>query len=111
MIPADGLVLVFTTVDHEDKADSFARGLIEARLAACVMRLPAGKSMYRFESDEITVESEHMLVIKTHRDKLNELEAHFQQHHPYSVPEMITLSAETVAESYCSWMLDELRMQ
>jgi periplasmic divalent cation tolerance protein len=110
MKSASGECIVQTTIDHDDKAEVFARGLLDARLCACVTRLPAGVSMYRFESTEITVEPEIVLLIKTHEHKLNELEAYFRQHHPYTVPEILVFRADSVAASYSAWLHEELRL-
>jgi periplasmic divalent cation tolerance protein len=111
MRKADGEVLVLTTLDHEEKAEAFGQAIVEAKLAACVTRLPAGVSMYRWQKSEITVEREHVLLIKTHRDKLAELEAFFKREHPYEVPEILVFSADSVSEAYGSWMRSEMNLK
>jgi periplasmic divalent cation tolerance protein len=110
MREAGGEIVVLTTLDQEDKANAFARGLLNHRLAACVTRLPAGVSMYRWKSPDITVESEYILLIKTHRDKLADLESYFSSEHPYEVPEFIVLSAEAVSTGYSEWMREEMKI-
>jgi len=107
---AHGECIVQTTIDHEDKAAKFARGLVEERIAACVTRLPHGISVYRWESEDITEEPEHVLLIKTHRSKLDKLEAYFETNHPYQVPELIVFPAEKVNGAYSKWLLEEIGM-
>lgn len=108
MNSAHGECIVLTTIDHEEKAARFARELIEERIAACVTRLPAGLSLYRWESADIAQEPEHVLLIKTHRSKLDKLESFFETNHPYSVPELLVFSAEKVNAAYSKWLLEEL---
>lgn len=110
MRAADGEILVLTTLDSEEKAEVFARGVIESKLAACVTRLPMGVSMYRWKSPAISVEREFVLLLKTHRDKLSELEAFFKREHPYEVPEILVFSAESVSEAYGDWMKSEMNL-
>src|SRR3989339_1361043 len=95
-----GECIVQTTIDHEEKAAAFARGLVEQRIAACVTRLPKGVSVYRWQSEEIAEESEHVLIIKTHRSKLDSLEAYFEAHHPYQVPEILVFPVDKIHASY-----------
>ena len=111
MQTAQGECILQTMIDHEDKAGVFARGLVEARLAACVTRMPAGISVYRFESADITIEPEHLLLIKTHTDKLPEIESYFKEHHPYSVPEMLVFPASHVSEAFSRWLREEMRLK
>ncbi len=108
MNSAHGECIVLTTIDHEEKAARFARGLVEERLAACVTRQPSGVSVYRWESEDIAEEPEHVLLIKTHRSKLDKLEAYFDSNHPYQVPEMMVFPADKVSGPYSKWLLEEI---
>ena len=108
MNSAHGECIVLTAINHEENAARFARGLVEERIAACVTRLPAGISIYRWESEDIAEEAEHVLLIKTHRSKLDRLETYFETNHPYSVPEMLFFPAEKVNGAYSKWLIEEL---
>ncbi len=86
-----------------EEAESLARKIVEANLAACVQVLPAMKSFY-FWDGAIQTDSEHLLLIKTRAEKFDELETFIQANHSYEVPEIVALSAEKVSESYLNWV-------
>ena len=66
------MLVVLTTTPNAEEAESLARKIVEARLAACVQVLPPMKSFYFWEN-EIQAESEHLLLIKTLPEKYDEL--------------------------------------
>jgi periplasmic divalent cation tolerance protein len=105
---SQGEIIVMTTIDHEDKAAAFAHGLVEERIAACVTRLPAGVSVYRWQSDQVAEEKEYVLLIKTHQNKLESIEAYFESRHPYQVPEIMVFPAASVNAAYSKWLHDEI---
>ncbi len=101
------MLIVLTTIPNEEEAESLARKIIEARLAACVQVLPQMKSFYFWEN-AVQTDSEHLLLIKTLAEKYDELEKFIQSNHSYDVPEIVALSAEKVSESYFRWLKDYL---
>ncbi len=101
-------VVVLTTVPTEEQAVTLARKIIESKLAACVQVLPPMKSFYWWEND-VQVDSEHLLLIKTLADKYDELEKFIQTNHSYDVPEIVAFKASDAAENYLDWMKNYLR--
>ena len=108
MVHGGGELVVVTTLDDENKARQFAHLLVEQRLAACVTVLPEARSYYRWQSDEIRSDSEIVLLIKTHRERLQVLEQYFREHHPYECPEIIALDAAELSAGYRDWLRTEL---
>jgi len=104
--PETELLVVLCTVPDEETADRLARGLVQARLAACVNAIPGVKSYYRWKG-KIAVDPEIQLLIKTQRARFDELAAWIGTHHPYEVPEIVALPADQVSESYLRWALEE----
>jgi periplasmic divalent cation tolerance protein len=100
-IPHDA-VIVLTTLAAEADAAAFARTLVEERLAACVNVLPAMTSVYRWKG-EIEQDREQQLVIKTSREKTEELQARLRQLHPYELPEFLILAAGG-SQAYLGWI-------
>ncbi len=96
-------IVVLTTVSNSEKAETLARQIVEAKLAACVQVLPQMKSFYFWEN-AVQTDSEHLLLIKTLEEKFDELKEFIQKNHSYDVPEIVALSAEKVSESYLDWM-------
>ena len=66
------VIVVLTTVSNDEEAEALARKVVEVKLAACVQILPPMKSVYYWENS-IQADSEHLLLIKTLREKFDEL--------------------------------------
>lgn len=101
------MIIVFTTVSNSVEAESLARKIVEARLAACVQVLPALKSFYYWEN-EIREDSEHLLLIKTLAEKYAELEQFISENHSYDVPEITAVESVRVSGTYSGWLNDYL---
>ena len=102
------MLVVLTTTPNTEEAESLARKIVKARLAACVQVLPPTKSFYFWEN-EVQADSEHLLLIKTLPEKFDALKDFIQANHSYSVPEIVALRAEDVSESYSGWLKDYLK--
>jgi periplasmic divalent cation tolerance protein len=101
------MIIVLTTAPSIEEAESLARKIVEARLAACVQVLPQMTSFYFWEN-AVQTDSEHLLLIKTLPEKYDELEKFIQTNHRYDVPEIVALRAEKVSESYFRWLQEYL---
>ncbi|HLM02433.1 MAG TPA: divalent-cation tolerance protein CutA [Pyrinomonadaceae bacterium] len=101
------MIVVLTTTPNPEEAETLARKIVEARLAACVQVLPPMKSFYFWENG-IQADSEHLLLIKTLPEKFDALEDFIQANHSYTVPEIVALRAEKASDSYLGWMQDYL---
>jgi periplasmic divalent cation tolerance protein len=104
----DRIVLAITTVPDAAAGARIARTLVEERLAACVSRLPGIVSVYRFEG-AVHEDGEDLLLIKTARRDLPELERRLLELHPYDVPELVVVDADHVGAKYAKWLLDAVR--
>jgi periplasmic divalent cation tolerance protein len=100
-------IVVLTTCDSEEQAQSLARHLIEQRLAACVNILPGARSIYRWK-DKIEDAAEFVLVIKSRRDLFAKLREAILHLHSYEIPEVIALPVVDGAEAYLGWLDREL---
>lgn len=104
MASAAELLVVFCTAPDAETGARLSRGLVDARLAACVNVVPGLKSIYRWEG-RIEEDDEVQLVIKTSRGCFDRVAAWLDEHHPYDVPEIVALPAERVSEPYLAWAL------
>lgn len=102
------VLIVFTTVSGDDKAAELAGKIVREKLAACVQVVPIAS--HYFWDGEVRSEPEQLLLIKTFREKYDELERFIEQNHPYEVPEIIAVDAERVSDVYLRWMADYLRL-
>lgn len=96
--------VVLSTTDSAEEAERLARGLVEARLAACVQIVGPVRSVFRWEG-EVAVEAEYQLVVKTAR--VPEVTDWIVGNHSYDVPEVVALPVTGGHETYLTWVVDE----
>ena len=101
-------VIVMTTLPADADVATFARTLVETRLAACVNLLPGMDSVYRWDG-RIEQERERQLVIKTSRGRLPALWDRVREIHPYEVPEFIVLPIVDGSDAYLRWVGESTR--
>ena len=104
---ASHLIVILCTAPDDATAKSLATGLVEANLAACVNAVPGVTSTYRWKG-AIETDSEVQLLIKTRRERFDEVAAWVTKHHPYDVPEIVALDVEAVSQAYGNWLTSAL---
>lgn len=96
-------LLVITTLPDAEAARTLARGIIEARVAACVSQLAPCTSTYRWQG-EIETANEVPLLIKTTTDAYARLESLIRAAHPYELPEIIAVPVSGGLPAYLDWI-------
>ncbi|MEO7194817.1 MAG: divalent-cation tolerance protein CutA [Pseudonocardiaceae bacterium] len=99
---------VVTTIDSAEGAEVLARGIVGARLAACVQIVGPICSVYRWEG-EIQSDQEWQCWIKTSADRLDALTEHIMKNHTYDVPEIVVLPIVGGGADYLAWVTAETR--
>jgi periplasmic divalent cation tolerance protein len=99
--------VVLTTLPTREAAETIARALIEARLAACVQLVDGLRSIYRWQG-RVEESTEIQLIAKTTPAASTSLVERLRALHPYDVPEILTLDA-TASAAYAAWLRDETR--
>jgi len=99
------LIVVFVTCGSEEEALKIANALIEEHLAACSNLVSPIRSIYRWEG-KIWDEKECLLIIKTQKQRFEELEKKVKSLHSYSVPEIISLPIVEGSSSYLNWLVE-----
>lgn len=102
------MLIIFTTLPNQPEAETLARKIVEAKLAACVQILPPMISVYSWQ-DKIEKDSENLLLIKTLPEKYAELEKFIAANHSYEIPEIVAIRAEKVSGNYLDWMKNSLK--
>jgi periplasmic divalent cation tolerance protein len=99
-------VIVLTTLPADaDNAATFARTLVEERLAACVNIQAEMQSIYAWEG-AVEDEPERQIVIKTTRARLEALWDRVRELHSYEVPEFLVIPVVDGSDAYLRWMTD-----
>jgi periplasmic divalent cation tolerance protein len=97
------VLIVLCTCPDPSAAEKLAAGLVDNGFAACVNIFPGIRSIYRWQ-DELQVDDEVLLLVKTSRDAYPQLERWLLDNHPYDVPEVLALPVETGAADYLAWV-------
>jgi periplasmic divalent cation tolerance protein len=97
------LLIVFSTCPDGGVAESLARALVEASLAACVNILPGLKSIYHWNGS-VQSDEEVLLMIKTTGACFPALRERLVELHPYEVPEVVALPIVDGHHAYLRWI-------
>jgi periplasmic divalent cation tolerance protein len=100
-------IVVLVTCGSEEEALRIANALVKAHLAACVNLVAPIRSIYRWEG-KIWDEKEWLLIIKTQKDRFEELEKKVKSLHSYSVPEIISLPITEGSSGYLDWIRENI---
>jgi len=95
-------LLVSTTLDEEPAAEALAHKIIEARLAACVQRMPI-QSVYRWQG-AVESAAEYLLLAKTTAARADALVAFVKANHSYEVPEITVAPIVGGLPAYLHWI-------
>lgn len=95
--------LVLVTAPDVALAETLARGLVEAKLAACVNVVPGLTSFYSWEGT-LHKDAEVLLLIKTTTGALPELMRFVRERHPAKVPEIVSLPIDAGDPLYLKWL-------
>ncbi len=101
-------IVIFTTCVSEEEALRIARALVEEALAACVNIVSPVRSIYRWQG-KVCDEKEWLLIIKTGRERFEELERKIISLHSASTPEIICLPILEGSLAYLEWVEEMTR--
>lgn len=99
------ILSVTTTVGSLADARALALEIMSRRLAACVQVEEGVTSFYRWKG-ELCEEAEVRLLIKTLPHAQGALQALFDSHHPYEVPQFLA-TRMSASEAYARWARSE----
>lgn len=105
--PQDNAILVLTNLPSTESAEKLAEILISEKLAACVNILAPCTSIYQWQG-QLEKSIEIPLLIKSNQDKYHTLEAAIVKHHPYELPEVISVPISKGLPAYLNWLNEHL---
>ena len=105
---SEGFCIAMVTVGNPEEGERIANALVDERLAACCSLVPGVRSVYRWK-DEVHRDEETLIVIKTRRERFEELRKRVLELHSYEVPEIIALPIVAGHEPYLNWIRAETR--
>ena len=95
--------IVFVTTPNAKTSEKLSKGLVKAKLAACVNRVPGIGSRYWWKG-KIETADEELLLIKTTQTKISQLTKWVQKNHPYTMCEVIALPIAAGSKNYLEWI-------
>ena len=95
--------VLFTTTPDARTARTIAKGLVSARLAACVNVLDKATSFYRWKG-RLEQSGEAFLVIKTVKKNFAGIRDYLNKAHPYELPELVALPVLWGSKEYLTWL-------
>ena len=100
-------VVCMITMPDAEQGKELARKLLNEKLVACVNVIPAVTSLYWWEG-KISEDPESLLILKTTQHKVEALIKAVKAHHPYSVPEVISMAIDQGNPDYLQWIDESL---
>lgn len=100
---SDAVLLCYCTCPDVASAQKLAEALVGERLAACVNRVPAIASTYRWQ-DKLVTDQEELLLIKTTAAQFVALKQRLLALHPYELPELIAVPVTEGHGPYLDWV-------
>ncbi|WP_281950970.1 divalent-cation tolerance protein CutA [Nitrosophilus kaiyonis] len=101
-------ILVLSTASNKEEAKKIANILVKEKLAACVNIIDNIFSVYEWKN-EICEDNEVLMIIKTKKDKFENLSKKIKEIHSYEVPEIIALDITEGSKEYLNWIDDILK--
>ena len=98
--------LVLVTHPNKEHAERITRGVIDAKLAACVL-VSDVKSFYNWEG-KLNEDDEVVTILKTSTEKVTELQKYIETNHDYDVPAIISFQANA-NQAYGDWLGQQVR--
>ena len=97
--------LVLVTHPNKEHAERITRGVIDAKLAACVLVTDV-KSFYNWEG-QLNEDDEVVAILKTSIEKVDDLEKYIETNHAHDVPAIISFQANA-NQIYGNWLGQQL---
>lgn len=96
-------VVLFVSVENIENALQISRVLVSEKLCACSTIIQNTTSIYEWEG-KIDERGENLIVIKTTKEKLDNLIPRINELHPDQIPEIIALPIINGLPEYLQWV-------
>ncbi|MDR1721500.1 MAG: divalent-cation tolerance protein CutA [Methanobrevibacter sp.] len=101
------MALIYITCSNEEESIKIGETLLKERLIACSNIIKEIKSMYWWEG-EIAHDEESVLILKTLKNKVDEVIERVKELHSYDNPAILALPIFNVSNSYLEWVKEQL---
>jgi periplasmic divalent cation tolerance protein len=105
--PTSEIRILVTTFSKEEQATEVVRTLVREQLVACGTLLRGARSIYVWQGNLEDTE-EIVVIFKTTATAAPAAAARLKELHPYEVPEILVLSAESTNAAYALWVAENV---
>ncbi|MCL2861114.1 MAG: divalent-cation tolerance protein CutA [Firmicutes bacterium] len=92
---------ITTTFKNREDAECFVKGILDAKLVACV-QMSEIMSWYSFEEKNCS-HKEYRLAMTTCSSLFEKCEEFIKKHHPYKLPQIVAKKIEYISVEYSDW--------
>jgi len=103
----NSVVIGWTTFGSSGEAETFARKVLEKKLAACVQVDGPMRSFY-FWKGEVQEEVETRLWIKTTEEAIGSLTGFLVENDSYDTPQWVWVRTDGLSKEYGDWVRDSV---
>ena len=96
-------ILILVTAPNIKLARRLAKGALEQKLAACANIIPAIESHYWWK-EKLENEKEVLILFKTIKENITELEQTISNLHTYDTPEFVAVPIAYGNQKYLNWI-------
>ena len=102
----DDITFIYTICSDEQEGKKIAKKLLQKKLCACVNIIPLVHSYFTWpeNSDKIEEVDETIVLIKTSKDKFEEVQKEILKIHSYELPCIMALDVNQVEDAYYKWV-------
>jgi periplasmic divalent cation tolerance protein len=94
---------VSTALESREAAEKLARAVVESKLSAGAQIVGPVISAF-WHLGEFGTGEEWQLLLKTHSDRFDDLQAYLTEHHPWKNPEIIAIPIVAGSDAYLTWL-------
>ena len=107
MISAEKYFVVLVTAPDLASARDLGKRALNAKIVACANLIPGLESHYWWKG-KIESSDEVLILFKTMRAHLGQLEKLVRAHHPYETPEIVVVPLKQGSARYLDWISESL---
>ena len=101
---------VFVTCPSKEEARRIAKRLLDEKLIACANIVNGVESIFRWKGN-IDKASESLIIMKTVKNNLKNIEKTVKMLHSYEVPEIVALPLEWGSSDYLKWLSKSVKQK
>lgn len=105
------MILIYVTCKNKAQAKKIGLHLLKKRLCACINVIPETHPAYLWppKSGKIAEGKEALLLVKTLRDRYEDVEREVRKLHSYSIPAIFALPVLAVEQNFLNWLEGEVK--